>query len=187
MARARCERRPPAGRRSGFTLVELIAALAVLAVLAGLVPPAYADWIATQRLANQARHMAESMQMARSEAIKSGYRVNLCKSRDGRQCTSDGGWEDGWIMFIDDNHDGDVDVDEAILRVDPPAGDGITIRANHPVDDYLSFTSLGHARTLNGALQMGTLVVCKRGQNALNVVLANSGRIRVDKTHSRCG
>ena len=39
---------------------------------------------------------------------------------------------------------------------------------------------------LNGALQMGTLTVCRSGQKALHVVLANSGRVRVEKTGDRC-
>jgi hypothetical protein len=33
---------------------------------------------------------------------------------------------------------------------------------------------------------MGTFVVCKSGQNALKVVLANSGRARIEKTKERC-
>jgi type IV fimbrial biogenesis protein FimT len=60
------------------------------------------------------------------------------------------------------------------------------VRGNAPVQSYVSYTNLGHARTLTGALQMGTLVVCKPGLDALNVVLANSGRTRIDKTHNRC-
>jgi hypothetical protein len=43
---------------------------------------------------------------------------------------------------------------------------GITITANGPLDDYVSYTSIGHARMLNGALQMGTFTICKRGQRA---------------------
>jgi len=39
---------------------------------------------------------------------------------------------------------------------------------------------------LNGALQMGTFVVCKPGQKAINVVLANSGRARIDRTAQTC-
>ncbi len=58
--------------------------------------------------------------------------------------------------------------------------------ANRPVDDYVSYTSLGQARMLNGALQMGTFVVCRRGQRALHVVLANTGRVRIEKTTDRC-
>jgi hypothetical protein len=50
----------------------------------------------------------------------------------------------------------------------------------------VSYTSFGFARTLNGALQMGTFVVCKPGQNAIKVVLANSGRARIDRTTQPC-
>jgi len=60
------------------------------------------------------------------------------------------------------------------------------VQANRPVGEYVSYTSIGHARMLNGALQMGTFTVCRSGHRALNVVLAGSGRVRIDKTNSRC-
>jgi len=50
----------------------------------------------------------------------------------------------------------------------------------------VSYTPLGRARMLNGALQMGTFTLCRSGQNALEIVLANSGRVRVVKTGDRC-
>jgi type IV fimbrial biogenesis protein FimT len=54
------------------------------------------------------------------------------------------------------------------------------------VADYVSFTSLGHARRHDGALQMGSFTVCRAGEDALKVVLANSGRVRVDTTREVC-
>ena len=170
----------------GFTLIELLIALAVLGVLLVVAPPAYRDWIASQQLANHARFLADTLDIARSEAIKHGYRVNVCKSVDRRQCATAGGWEAGWIMYVDENRDGDIDSDEPVIRREGSAPDGITVSGNQPVANYVSYTALGHARLLSGALQMGTFVVCKSGQNALNVVLANSGRARIDKTHDRC-
>ena len=89
-------------------------------------------------------------------------------------------------MYIDENHNGQVDDDELVLHRQGPAPDGISVRGNRPIADYVSYTSLGHARLLNGGLQMGTFVVCKSGQNALIVVLANSGRARIEKTPERC-
>jgi type IV fimbrial biogenesis protein FimT len=89
-------------------------------------------------------------------------------------------------MYVDENRDGDIDSDESVIRREGSAPDGITVSANQPVANYVSYTALGHARLLSGALQMGTFVVCKPGQNALKVVLANSGRARIDKTHDRC-
>ena len=92
----------------------------------------------------------------------------------------------GFLMHTDDNADGVVDADEALLRAEGPAPHDITVDANRPIDDYISFTGLGHARLLNGALQMGTFTVCKPGRDALLVVLATSGRVRIDRTRERC-
>ena len=170
----------------GFSLIELLMAMVILGVLLIAAPSLYRDWIASQQLANHARFLADTLDIARSEAIKHGYRVNVCKSLDRRQCTVVGGWEAGWIMYVDENRDGDIDGDEQVIRREGPALDGITVHANQPVANYVSYTALGHARLLSGALQMGTFVVCKSGQNALKVVLANSGRARIDKTHDHC-
>lgn len=171
----------------GFTFIEIMIALVIFALLPTLALPAYRDWIAAQQLANHAHFIADTLDVARSQAIKHGYRVDLCKSRDQRRCADDdGGWEQGWLVFVDENHTGQIDDDTLVLHREGPARDGITMRGNRPVEDYVSYTSLGHARLLSGALQMGTFVLCKPGQNALKVVLANSGRARIDKTTNRC-
>jgi len=171
---------------AGLTLIELLIALALFGLILGLAAPSYGEWIASRQLANHAEYLAETLNRARSEAVKQSTRVNLCKSRDGRQCTDAGGWESGWIMFGDANRSGDVDGDESVLQIEGPPGNGITVRGNRPVEDYVSYTPFGFARSLNGALQMGTFVVCKPRQNAIHVVLANSGRARIDRTRQPC-
>ena len=176
---------PTAGH--GFSLIELLIAVAVVGLLVLAAGPSYRNWIAAQQLANHAQFLAGTLTLARSEAIKTGYRVNLCKSSDRQRCADDGsGWELGWILYVDENQDGEITAGEAVIRTEGSPGNGITVRGNHPVSDYVSYTSLGHARMLSGALQMGTFVVCKPGQDALQVVLANSGRARVQPTGQRC-
>jgi len=54
------------------------------------------------------------------------------------------------------------------------------------VDDYVSFTPLGEPRRLSGALQMGTFTVCRPGHEAIQVVLAATGRVRTIRTRTRC-
>ncbi len=173
-------------RPRGFSLIELMLGLVIFGLVFAIAPPRYRDWIASQQLANHARFIVSTLELARSEAIKQGYRVNVCKTRDGRACADDGGWEMGWLVFVDENRNGQADPDEIVLRREGPARDEITVRGNRPVEDYVSYTSLGHARLLNGALQMGTFVVCKPGQKALHVVLANSGRLRIEKGKESC-
>ena len=180
------ERHRCARKGAGFSLIELMIALAIFALTLRFGVPAYGDWIAARKLANHAEYLAETLNLARSEAVKRGMRVNLCKSRDRKQCDPKANWESGWIMFGDETRDGQIEASEDLIRREGPPGDGITIAANAPLKDYVSYTSFGYARTLNGALQMGTFVVCKPGQNAIDVVLANSGRVRIVRTTQAC-
>ena len=173
-------------RHAAFTLVEMLLGLAIAALLVALALPFYGDWIADYQVLNHAQLLAGTMNIARSEAVKRGHRVNLCKSADLKLCAATGGWEAGYVVHTDANRDGNVDAGDAAFRVEGPAKAGITIRGNRPIDDYVSYTSLGTARLLNGALQMGTITVCKPGRRAIDVVLANSGRARLQKSAAIC-
>lgn len=170
----------------GLTLLELLTALAVGGVLLALGVPVYRAWIADLEMRDRIEALVVTMGRARSEAIKRQTRVVLCPSDDGRSCANGGRWEGGWIVFADANDDGDRDADEPLIAVEPPSRPGITIRGNRPVSHYVSYTSYGHTRMTNGALQMGTITVCRSGSKAVDVVLANGGRVRVDRTKTKC-
>jgi type IV fimbrial biogenesis protein FimT len=124
--------------------------------------------------------------LARTEAIKRGYRVNLCKSADAATCTDDGDWSQGWILHVDAAAEGQPAPDEPPIAYDPPVSRPIRVDGNGPVDDYVSFTPLGEPRRLSGALQMGTFTVCRSGQDEVQVVLAATGRVRTVRTRTRC-
>ncbi len=173
------------GSARGFSLPELMVGIALAALLLLLAAPAYRAWIEEERLLNHARLLAGSLALARSEAIKRGLRVNLCKSADGAQCTDAGGWDQGYVLHVDAEASGEVDGPDRVLRFEPPPRD-ITVAANRPLANYVSFTSLGQARMLSGALQMGTFTVCKRGRRAVEIVLVASGRVRMARTASIC-
>ncbi len=173
-------------RRSGFSLVELLIAAALASLLLVLAMPAYTDWIRGYRQLNQAQALARALELARSEAIKRSGRVNVCKSTDWSDCAPQGGWESGWLIFADADDDGHPGSPSAILGKEPPAPGQITIVGNAPVANYVSYTNLGTARTRSGALQMGTFSVCTTGQKALHVILANTGRVRIQRTAVPC-
>jgi type IV fimbrial biogenesis protein FimT len=136
--------------------------------------PAFHDWLGAYPLANHAKHLAETMTRARTEAVRRGHRVNLCKSVDRRRCADHGGWDAGFVVFVDVNRNGRIDANEPVLEAEGAAPPGISVSGNRPVEDYISYTGLGQSRVLNGALQVGTFVVCRSGQRALHLVLANT-------------
>jgi type IV fimbrial biogenesis protein FimT len=111
---------------SGFTLLEFMFAIALLAVLVGLGVPGLTDFVRSSRMSGAANDIITDFAYARSEAVKRGVPVTLCKSQDGAACDDDD--EDPfnrWIIFVDDadpgvveatDGNGVVDADEPILR-----------------------------------------------------------------------
>jgi type IV fimbrial biogenesis protein FimT len=113
-------------KQSGFTLLELMIAIALLAVLLSFGIPNFRDFVRNARMAAAANDLLADMNFARSEAIKRRVPITLCKSDDAATCDDSTTSEfRGWIVFVDDADaaadaaaDGDATVDagEAILR-----------------------------------------------------------------------
>jgi type IV fimbrial biogenesis protein FimT len=64
----------------GFTLIELMVGVAVLAIALGVGVPSMSEFIKNSRLAAHTNDLLTSLHLARTEAIKRNARVTLCKS-----------------------------------------------------------------------------------------------------------
>lgn len=168
----------------GFTLVELMMVLAIGLVLQAVAVPALSAALDSMRLSAVSQSLFLSLQLTRSEAIKRGGRVVLCKSASGADCTRVGGWEQGWIVFHDRNNNARVDVGEAILQHEQSLGAAVRLSGNNLVESYVSYTPLGNASMTGGGMQMGTLTVCQPAATrvpARQIVISSSGRARTQK------
>ena len=67
--------RPP--RLRGFTLIELMLVLVILAVFLSLAAPSMRDMVMTSQVRSSASDLYESVILARSEAIKRAANVDL--------------------------------------------------------------------------------------------------------------
>lgn len=172
---------------SGFTLIELMTALTVTAVLLTVGVPSFQEFVKSNTLSTQVNHFVSDLNFTRSEAIKRSGRVTMCRSSDAANCdnTSGVGWENGWIIFFDQaGTAGAVDTGDLIVRTNGPAGGSITIRGNFFVKDRISFTSSGIVEPNNG-----TLIICDNRiktfstdkAKARAVVISKVGRIRTTK------
>jgi type IV fimbrial biogenesis protein FimT len=118
--------------------------------------------------------------------VKRNGHVVLCATTPIDDCGDARHWHEGWVMFADADGNATIDPADAILGHDGSAEAGVTLVGNGPVERYLRFDYSGRARTISGALQMGTIEVCRTGLRGYRVVLANSGRTRIERSPLTC-
>jgi type IV fimbrial biogenesis protein FimT len=81
----------PQERSRGFTLVEMMVTIAILAILLGIALPDFRQMLASERVRSANSDMFAALIMARSEAIKRNSSVTLVP-------TSTTTWAGGWTV-----------------------------------------------------------------------------------------
>ncbi len=163
-------------RAGGFTLVELMVVLAVLAILTTVVVPSMRSMYLQETSTTQTLDFVASLNYTRNEAIKRGAPVIMCKSDDGATCNSDSNWQQGWIVFADTNNNGSLNTTDEILRVHGPLTDtNATLHGNDLVTNKVTYNA-------NGTSQNGAFLLCDiRGLASAKAIVLSSGRIRTLK------
>lgn len=149
--RGRCGSPHKAG---GFTMVELMITVAILAILVALAVPSFTSMINSSRLAAQANELVASLQLARGEAVRRNARVTVCRSTDGTNCIVGTG-QGSWLTFADANGNGTAQPGE-VLRLSIIKAP-VTVRNTVA---RVTFRPDGRARAVGGALENTTFTVC---------------------------
>lgn len=83
--------------RNGFSLIELMVVVAIVAILAGLAAPSFTELLRNNRLAAASSALQVSLSLARSEAVKRGSDARVTVAANGAA----GSWVNGWTVFVD--------------------------------------------------------------------------------------
>jgi type IV fimbrial biogenesis protein FimT len=173
----------------GFSLIELMVVIAIVAVLAAIAVPSLQGMIASSNLTSTTNDLIATYARARSDAIRRGKRVTVCISADSAQCTTSGNWSQGWIMFNDDNHANASATVESINDITSKAAaltNNIVVKAKSS-QAYFSYSADGQVKLMNGGNGAGTIRVCSTSSALTNdtrtrdIVINFAGRINVVK------
>ncbi len=105
----------------GFTMIELLVAIAILTLLISLSVPSIRAISANNQIAVANNSIITGFNLARSEAVSRGNAVSICPSQNGTTCAN-GKWDTGWIVF--DNADGNGNmVETEVIRASVRSSD----------------------------------------------------------------
>ena len=173
-------------RIQGFTLIELMVTVAVLAIVLSIAVPSFQTLITNNKSQTMGDEFAQALNFARSEAVKNKKRVSICASSNGTSCT--GSWSEGFIVF-QDNAASDTAAAISlgpILKVWPKlsaAGTFSVMRNTTPAATSISFiryTSLGTLAPIGNATIVASLKLTGcTGKAARKISVNLSGFVNV--------
>ena len=167
---------------SGFTLVELMVTIAILAILTGLALPSYRDFMRRNMVVNEANRLVASLQMARTRGLTGSFSGGVCASSGpGALCAGGdpNAYHRGYNTFFIANQ-GDA---ESVIEFSPLANNGrVQLVPSNQAVGRVVFDRVGRLRNIPNNVTGVQFTACFEGQSTLQVpgisiFVARSGRI----------
>ena len=168
----------------GFTLVEMIIAVAIAAIVLGMGVPGFQQLIRANRTVTEVNRLVTALSLARSEAVKRNATVAMRPSGVN--------WENGWVVFTDNvTQNGTIDAGEQVLQVYEGMPQGYTLRPGpSPVPtltDWIAFQPTGQMLGTGGAAAEfrvcdDTQAAAERRRIQVNLI----GRAHASKDNGGC-
>lgn len=143
----------------GMTVVELLIAVAILGILVTLAAPSFQHQVVSANVSSAVNTFMSDLRFARSEAVRRGSAVVVCRSDSPEATTpacgsgsgANGNWVSGWVVFDDRDGDGSFSTGDLILRVQSPLKAPDAITEATAGSTKFQFTALGRQKSLNNA------------------------------------
>jgi len=158
---------------AGFSLIELMVTLAVVAILAAIAVPSFESLMNSSARRAQLSSINGDIQFARGEALAKSRQVVVCSSSDGSTCSGNNDWSNGWIVFTDLNTDGIPDYGTGTCDIT----EDCLLKSKEAMNNRVNLNSAG------SQLVFGPLGDLTAGANGF-VLCAKDADVGVDTDHS---
>ncbi len=159
--------------QSGFTLVEAMVSVILVAILAGVAVPAWSSAREAARSGSAQAALAASILDAVSHAALTASEVVLCPGHSAG-CRPGTDWSGGWIAYADLDRDRIRDPTETLLKAAAPLGGKVHLRSTQGRTRLVFQPNGGNL----GSNVTFTLCDGRGVAKAITLVLANNGRLR---------
>lgn len=166
----------------GFTMIELLTAIALAAVIMGLAVPSFIDFMIRNRLNSYNNEFVAALAIARSEAVRRGTTVSVCKRASDTSCVG-GAWSNGWLVVVNTANVNPATTAPSgpVIKVHEALSSGYTLNGNSNYKNYVTFGADGSAN------QNGTFVFCHNGDAAsARTAILTLLRVRVGEGAADC-
>lgn len=159
--------------QQGFTLVELMITLLIAAILMAIGVPGMRVLSQNSQQRNAVSDINSTLARVRTEVAARNIGATVCASNDQESCSGEVNWENGWIIFVDRDADGEIDTGDTVIQVHAALPGGVTLRTLG-ADNKIIFNNAGLPNTA------ATFRFCdERGLPSLRAVIVGpSGMIR---------
>ena len=167
-------------REGGFTLIELMVTVGILAIVLSVGVPSYRGMVMDNRLATQANLFATSIKLARSNAVKFQRNATVCSSSNydapkPRCSPNQEDWSKGWIVWVDKNRDSRTDENE-IISVFGPVHEALTLKSISA--NRFTYNARGFATLAAADL---TLCDSRSGETGRRIKVNTTGRTNISR------
>ena len=166
-------------RQGGFTLLELMVTVAILAIVLSAGVPSYRGLVMDNRMASQANLFATSIKLARSNAVKYQRSATVCSSANFDAavptCSSSADWSNGWFVWVDKDRDTTPDANE-IISVFGPVHQASELKSTSA--NRFTYDGRGFASTAAGEL---TLCDSRSGEMGRVIKVNATGRTNISR------